>query len=1016
MVWLEKLCKQKVLTFGGIVKVFRKAISLLTAVVMCICILPTVNFAHANNRIELGNSDLNIINGGVMLTVGDDFYFVNDGIFVQSGEAVRALSADSGKNLNFYDGYIYYTLVSQVRRVPTTGGEIETVFAAYAEIEQMYVICGALLYISGGTVYELPKQATTATQISVGSDVKGLIPTQYGNIYIKGKALENTLWVNDREVLSGVSSCYTDSGYLALQIDNQNYMVKLEKLFSGFQASADLLDFDIHGDIALMQLFAADDENSISEFNDNNELQCDFKVLLREAGLAASNVSLMDTGSSGTDITIAPALSEGQKNIIKRARQLTEIEWTPLEDIAQWGNYGVFKAETTYKGAPYGQPINCNGYIGYGVSIAAFANSVLDNTSKLYTTVSTYNKIAPSLSTDCSSYVSYAWGLTTRKTTYSLPEVAQKVGDQSLYSLQVGDCLNESSSHVVLVSGLTYDGNGNIIGVETMEETPVITRVTRYGAGENRSLNSFQSYYLNNGYIIYRNPNRDSVTYIPNAAVPIDGETVAGQKEKAPKSHTTSFIGGKSVTLTSDTTGASIYYTLDGTTPTPNSTRYTAAITVNNTTKLRAIAVSGMYADSSILEYTIKVPQATAPTAAVSSGISSGNIVSSGAQIKLASITSATIYYTMDGSDPTASSMVYLSPITLTKDTTIKAIAVAPGMSRSVITSAAYRIGVVYIISVSAETGGSISPSGSSSVLATGSKTFTIKPSDGYAIKDVLVDGTSVGAVTSYTFSNLSANHTIAASFKSTVQIPFADVSSNKWYYDAVGFVYAKGLFNGMSDTTFAPESTMTRGMFVTVLGRFAGLPSNLSSEIGLVTATGVNIRTGPSTDSPTVGFISNKNTVVQVTSVSGEWYGIKYAEVTGYIRSDLIKVYNGSYTDLTANMYYSPFAEWVSLTGIANGVAGNVIAADGNITREHMCMLLYNYAVIYGKTLPDTTEKAAFTDDSEISAGAKTAVYALQEAGVINGMGDGTFSPQGTATRAQVAQIFMKFFNTLNR
>ena len=983
---------------------------------MCFSILPTLSFAQTNSPTEQGNTDLNILNGGVMLTVGDDFYFVQNGIFVQSGEEVRALSADKGKNLNYFEGYIYYTLGAQVKRVLAVGGKAENVFTADAEINQLYIVDGAFLYLSDGAVYKLPKQGEAAVRISTQSDVKGIIPTQYGNLYLTGEVFDYTLWADGCEVLSGISSCYTDSGYLALQIDNQNYMVELEKLFNDFLASRDLLDFDIHGEVSLMQLLDADDENTISEFNDNNELQCDFKALLRDAGLVGSEVSLMEADSSATNITIAPAVSEGQKNIVKRARQLTEIEWTPLEDITQWGYYGVFKAETTYTGIPYGQPVNCNGYIGYGVSIATFASSVLDNTSKLYTTYSSYNKIAPALSTDCSGYVSYAWGLTNRKTTYSIPEVAQKVGDQSLYSLQVGDCLDLQSSHVVLISALTYDGNGNIIGVQVMEQTPVITRVTNYGQGQSRSLNSFQSYYLNNGYVIYRNPNRDNVTYTPSALVPLDGETVAGQKEEAPKSHTSSFIGGKSVTLTSDTAGAAIYYTLNGTTPTVNSTSYTGAITVYNTTKLRAIAVSGAFAESTILEYTVKVPQVTAPTATVSSGLSSGNLVSSGSQIKLSSITSATIYYTTDGTDPTTYGKVYSVPLTLTQDTTIKAIAQAPGMRASDVTSFTYRIGAVYIISASADSDGSISPSGSTSVLASSSKTFAIKPVDGYAIKDVLVDGVSVGAVSSYTFSNVSANHTIAASFKSTATIPFTDVAMERWSYEAVSFVYAKGLFNGTAETTFAPEATMTRGMFVTVLGRFAGLPSSLSSGIGLVTATGVNIRTGPSTDSDVAGIISNKNTVVQVTSVSGDWYGIKYAEVTGYIRRDLIKIYNSNYTDLAANMYYSPYAEWVCLTGIANGVAGSTFSADGDISRENMCMLLYNYALIYGKTLTETTAAATFSDDSAISASAKTAVYALQKAGIINGMGDGTFSPQGTATREQVAQIFKKFYSAVNR
>jgi len=70
-----------------------------------------------------------------------------------------------------------------------------------------------------------------------------------------------------------------------------------------------------------------------------------------------------------------------------------------------------------------------------------------------------------------------------------------------------------------------------------------------------------------------------------------------------------------------------------------------------------------------------------------------------------------------------------------------------------------------YTITASAGTGGAISPSGSVSVAAGGSTTFTITPKTGYAVGSVTVDGTSVGAVASYTFSNVKAAHTIAATF-----------------------------------------------------------------------------------------------------------------------------------------------------------------------------------------------------------------------------------------------------------
>ncbi|MBZ0158207.1 MAG: hypothetical protein K8I29_18580 [Alphaproteobacteria bacterium] len=73
-----------------------------------------------------------------------------------------------------------------------------------------------------------------------------------------------------------------------------------------------------------------------------------------------------------------------------------------------------------------------------------------------------------------------------------------------------------------------------------------------------------------------------------------------------------------------------------------------------------------------------------------------------------------------------------------------------------------------YTITASAGTGGAISPSGSVSVSSGSSKTFTITPSSGYKIADVKVDGSSVGALSSYTFSNVTANRTISASFTAT--------------------------------------------------------------------------------------------------------------------------------------------------------------------------------------------------------------------------------------------------------
>ena len=83
---------------------------------------------------------------------------------------------------------------------------------------------------------------------------------------------------------------------------------------------------------------------------------------------------------------------------------------------------------------------------------------------------------------------------------------------------------------------------------------------------------------------------------------------------------------------------------------------------------------------------------------------------------------------------------------------------------------------LTYNISASCGTGGTISPSGTTSVAYGSSKTYTIQPMDGYEIADVIVDGKSVGAVTSYTFSNIAQAHTIKATFRANGKIAIDDI------------------------------------------------------------------------------------------------------------------------------------------------------------------------------------------------------------------------------------------------
>ncbi len=155
----------------------------------------------------------------------------------------------------------------------------------------------------------------------------------------------------------------------------------------------------------------------------------------------------------------------------------------------------------------------------------------------------------------------------------------------------------------------------------------------------------------------------------------------------------------------------------------------------------------------------------------------------------------------------------------------------APDSSRSFTTRP--NATAVTIVS-SADTGGSISPSGKVSIPQGGSQTYVIAPYSGYRIEKVLVDGVSVGAVSSYTFSNVTSSHTIKAVFQSI----FSDVDSSSWYFNSILDIYERGLMIGIGSGFFAPNGQVTRGMMVTIL-------FNLSGDNGIYTNIYADVRHG---------------------------------------------------------------------------------------------------------------------------------------------------------------------------
>lgn len=130
-----------------------------------------------------------------------------------------------------------------------------------------------------------------------------------------------------------------------------------------------------------------------------------------------------------------------------------------------------------------------------------------------------------------------------------------------------------------------------------------------------------------------------------------------------------------------------------------------------------------------------------------------------------------------------------------------------------------------YTIKATAGIGGAISPKGNVSVIERSNKTFTIKPNEGYEIKDVLVDGVSVGAVTTYTFEKVTKRHTIEAIFAKVWANPFTDVTRDDPFYEAVEYVQKEGLMLGTAEDTFTPNGTFSRAMTATVLYRLEREP-----------------------------------------------------------------------------------------------------------------------------------------------------------------------------------------------
>ena len=257
-----------------------------------------------------------------------------------------------------------------------------------------------------------------------------------------------------------------------------------------------------------------------------------------------------------------------------------------------------------------------------------------------------------------------------------------------------------------------------------------------------------------------------------------------------------------------------------------------------------------------------------------------------------------------------------------------------------------------YKITVEATQGGTVTAD-PTAAKAGATVTLTPAPDRGYQVGSVAVTdrfGDPV-AVTeqadgTYTFVMPNGQVTVTVTF-AEAPLPFHDVTEGDWFYDAVRYAYETGLMDGVGDSLFAPNSQTTRAQLVTILYRLAGEPE-------------------PGGDS---GF-----------------------------------------ADVAAGTWYTDAVAWAAENGIVNGVSDTEFAPGDDITREQLAAILYRYAACQGYDVSQRADLSGFGDASSISGYAQEALSWAHAQGLVLGFEDGSLRPQGTASRAQIAAVLMRF------
>ena len=239
---------------------------------------------------------------------------------------------------------------------------------------------------------------------------------------------------------------------------------------------------------------------------------------------------------------------------------------------------------------------------------------------------------------------------------------------------------------------------------------------------------------------------------------------------------------------------------------------------------------------------------------------------------------------------------------------------------------------------------GSISPSGWTSVRHGWDQTFTITPDKGYAVAKVLVDGKSVGSVKSYTFKNVTTDHTIEVVFMKANGNPqtgvFVDVPEGSYYEEAVDWAVEKGITTGTGNNYFTPDGICTRAQAVTFLWRVAGSPTPKTEAMVFE-----DVLDGSYYYEAVLWAVENGITVgTSATTFSPELTCSRAHIVTFLWRaanSPSAKTAN-PFTDVAADAYYIDAVLWAVKHKITVGTTLSTFSPDEGCTRAQIVTFLY--------------------------------------------------------------------------